>query len=184
MQQLVQFLDDNGTRRVGLMANTSDVRVLTSTDSVYALFHRGLAERRTLAALVEEFVGDEAEPMAPIVDDGRLLPAFDHPVTDARSFVWQAESGLKPLAPSLAATAFMPGDSTPPNAIAVTVDSHQHLTAVGRAAAEMTDGTLALSGALQLVDEDDTELKANVASLETELGGQAELQFGDVIFVL
>ena len=99
MQQLVQYLDSEGARRVGLLSNTdaSDAVQLSSTDSVYALMHRGLHERRKLAELVQEFCTETAISIANSINDERLMPAFDHPVTAGRSFAWLDGTRPAPL---------------------------------------------------------------------------------------
>lgn len=82
--RLVQFLSEEGSRRVGVVENSTTLVVLQATDSVYGLAHRAAAEQTTLAALAMELAGDGREDYPRMVAEGRLLVPLDHPVDPAR----------------------------------------------------------------------------------------------------
>ncbi|MHA1565477.1 MAG: AraD1 family protein [Alphaproteobacteria bacterium] len=84
--RLVQFLDENGSRRVGL-ADAKGLRQLADCDSVYALGMQAAREGTTIAALVETRVTDVFVDYDALEAEGRLLPPLDHPDDDAHCFV-------------------------------------------------------------------------------------------------
>jgi len=182
MQQLVQYLDSDGARRVGLLRDTdaSDAIQLSSTDSVYALMHRGLHERRALADLVQEFCTDTVVSIADSMNDERLMPAFDHPVSAARSFAWLDGTQPAPLEAPSTPQATAPVSGLEPNAQVYTVDVHLHLRLVGYMNVTHVD-TIVLDGVLRVAtDGDDTSTGS--AAFETCLRNVNELRFGDVHF--
>ena len=194
MQHLVQYLDSDGVRRVGLLGSADATRAtqLSSTDSVYGLMHRGLHERRALAALVEEFCTDEHVSVIETANESRLLPAFDHPVTAARSFAWLDGDSPSPMeiAPTPQPTASISGSQ--PNARVYTVDIHQHLRLVGHTNVTYAD-TVVFDAVLAVVPDgeelatdtsaDRSEFANRTAdAFETSLKTVTELRFGDVHF--
>lgn len=190
MQQLVQYLDSDGVRRVGLLDSPEATHAiqLSSTDSVYALTHRGLHERRALAALVEEFGTDKQVSITEAAGESRLLPAFDHPVSTARSFVWRDgdSPSLIEMAPTPQPTANISGLQA--NARVYTVDIHQHLRLVGHTNVAHAD-TVVFDAVLTVATEGenlaaDTSGFANLSTdaFETALKAVTELRFGDVHF--
>jgi hypothetical protein len=77
---LVQFLSDNGSRRVGLVENDGAVlRTLNNTVRIYelALEAGRLGER--LESLVLERLSDQTEDYERVVAEKRLMPPLDHP---------------------------------------------------------------------------------------------------------
>ena len=186
MHQLVQYLDSDGTRRVGVLGpDATTVAQLSSTDSIYALMHRGLHERRTLEALVDEFCTTETVSLDELVSEKRLLPAFDHPVLSERSLNWLQGEVLSRLAPF--ADAAEPPDASSCNTRVYTVDIHQHPRLVGYTNVTLGD-TPRISAVLELAnpaDAQQTETPVagmDVTALETDLNALGELRHGDVHF--
>lgn len=191
MLQLVQYLDSDGTRRVGLLsADAAHAVQLTSTDSVYALMHRGLHERRALRELVEEFATGESISLVDMPPDAHLLPCFDHPVTASTCFAWMRGD---PIAPLTLQAFTLQGPTTPisprdaaPNALVYTVDIHQHVRLVGYAHVSGGD-TASLGTVLHIADDMAPDAPAELSGagsepgvFETQLSAVAELRFGDV----
>ena len=190
MQHLVQYLDSDGARRVGRLdnADATSATQLSSTDSVYALMHRGLHERRALTELVDEFCTDERVSIIEAANTSRLLPAFDHPVTASRSFMWldDAPPTSLEIAPLPQRTASIGGLQS--NTRAYTVDMHQHLRLVGHmhvahADTLMFDAVLAIAADGQDTHADKSQFtNPGSDAFETALKSVTELRFGDVHF--
>ncbi|HJV03298.1 MAG TPA: AraD1 family protein [Burkholderiaceae bacterium] len=74
---LVQFKNEDGARRVGVLENGA-IRVIEGYDSTYALAQAAIRAGRSLAALAEEAAGTVAEDYATVANAGRLLAPIDH----------------------------------------------------------------------------------------------------------
>jgi hypothetical protein len=85
---LLQFLDEDGSRRLGLVTADDEICAIQATDSVYGFGFRAVAERAALADLATEFRSDETFSLSSLNERQALLPAIDHPVVSARHLVW------------------------------------------------------------------------------------------------
>jgi hypothetical protein len=78
--RLVQFLAEDGGRRVGLVQEEGAVlRVLRDATRVYNLTLEAGWAGRSLEALVRERLGDQVVDYERVVAERRLLPPLDHP---------------------------------------------------------------------------------------------------------
>lgn len=78
--RLVQFLDEDGQRRVGVAAEDGlTLKIVTGFDSVYALALAAEQARSDLASLVQANLGGEIVDYETILQQKRLLPPLDHP---------------------------------------------------------------------------------------------------------
>jgi len=78
--RLVQFLDEDGQRRVGVAAEDGlALQIVTGFDSVYALALAADRARSDLAALVQANLSGDTAVYAPLIQEKRLLPPLDHP---------------------------------------------------------------------------------------------------------
>jgi hypothetical protein len=77
--RIVQFVDEERKRRVGIARDAETVDTLVGTWTVYALAQQAIQRRMTLCALLEQH--DIARRMAysALVDERRLLLPLDHP---------------------------------------------------------------------------------------------------------
>src|SRR3954451_6190163 len=88
MTRLVQ-LKNGRTRRVALV-DEPRLRLLSGTESIYALANDAIARDASLATLVRERLGDEAIDYHAVYElrsDWRLLSPIDHPDEPARCLV-------------------------------------------------------------------------------------------------
>lgn len=86
--RLVQYLSEEGGRKVAIVEEGGTLVPLKAVDSVYGLAHRAIAEKSTLRALALEFA-DRQRPEAyePVRASGRLLTPLDHPVDPGHCLV-------------------------------------------------------------------------------------------------
>ena len=78
--RLVQFLERDQSRKVGLMSDDgATVRVLRQTQRVHDLAMEAGRRKLALSVLVQERAGSETANVGEIVAEHRLLPPLDHP---------------------------------------------------------------------------------------------------------
>lgn len=77
--RLVQFIGDDGRRRVAWAQNTQKLWVLHDATSVRELALEAYAEKRRLGAIVQNRLAEAIIDYEPVVAEGRLLPPLDHP---------------------------------------------------------------------------------------------------------
>jgi hypothetical protein len=79
LMRLVQFLDHDGNRRVGLVSKDETVlQILARFDTVYALALIADQVGSDLASLVRANLSGETAEYEPIINEKRLLPPLDH----------------------------------------------------------------------------------------------------------
>lgn len=76
---LVQFADQGGQRRVGLVEDSATLRTVDGDDGVYGMAREAISRSVSLARVVEERATDERIDYSLVVAEGRLLPPIDHP---------------------------------------------------------------------------------------------------------
>ena len=173
--RFAQYLDEEGTRRVGLSLENQRLARLHSTDSVYALAHRGFADKRTLTQLAEEFQSEQHEDWNQIVADERALSCIDHPVLNSDCQIWADDGGLRQvgdgsLIQAQRAVGLLDGGSqlTVSLLAAYGLDSHQRLRPIGFALAHRFDDWRALQLSDQLCIGFDTRPLAGETTLTTD----------------
>ncbi len=77
--RIVQFVDEEGKRRVGIVRDADAVDMLVGMWTVYALVQQAIQKRMTLRALLEQHAIERRVAYATLVDEGRLFPPLDHP---------------------------------------------------------------------------------------------------------
>lgn len=77
--RIVQFVDEVGKRRVGIVRDVETVDMLVGTRTVYALAQQAIQKRMTLTTLLEQHTIARSVAYAVLADEGRLLPPLDHP---------------------------------------------------------------------------------------------------------
>jgi hypothetical protein len=77
--RLVQFLDDEGARRVGVSQADGRLRQLETFPSVYDLALAAIREGTSLATLANANLSGDFADYDAIAREGRLLPPLDHP---------------------------------------------------------------------------------------------------------
>ena len=78
--RLVQFLAENGGRKVGLATDDgATITLLNHTESVYVLARAAIADGRPLAEMVRSRLSETTVDYQSVADEGRLLPPVDHP---------------------------------------------------------------------------------------------------------
>ncbi len=77
--RVVQFVDDEGRRRVGIARDEATVDMLVGTRTVYALAQQAIQKRMTLRVLLEQHTIARSVAYAALADEGRLLSPLDHP---------------------------------------------------------------------------------------------------------
>jgi hypothetical protein len=82
---LIQFKNENGERRVGLLEQ-SNVRVIDGYVSTYALAQTAIRQKVGLETLIAATVGNTVLAYADVAKSGRLLPPLDH-ADDAHCYV-------------------------------------------------------------------------------------------------
>ncbi|WP_296001071.1 AraD1 family protein [Rugamonas sp.] len=75
---LVQFKDQDGQRRVGILVENTTLRVLDGYDTTYALAQAAISREVSLAVLAEEAAGAAVYDYAEVAAAGRLLTPLDH----------------------------------------------------------------------------------------------------------
>jgi hypothetical protein len=76
---LVQMKNAGGERIVAVIGNKGEARRLGGVNSTYELAMRAIAAGKALAAAANEALTTERIDLAAALDEGRLLPAIDHP---------------------------------------------------------------------------------------------------------
>ena len=76
---LVQYLDRDGTRRVGIVQGHERLRALPRSTTVFALATQAIAAHRSLENLAAELAEGGEVGYEDIVTEKRLLPPVDHP---------------------------------------------------------------------------------------------------------
>lgn len=78
--RLVQFKSASGQRHVGRVSDDGNqLHVLENTPSVLNLAEAAIAQKRPIAAIVEERTGAELVDYDALLREGRVLPPVDHP---------------------------------------------------------------------------------------------------------
>ncbi len=77
--RIVQFVDEEGKRCVGIARDAETVATLAGTWTVYALAQQAIQKRITLRALLEQHAIGRHVAYSTLADEGRLLPPLDHP---------------------------------------------------------------------------------------------------------
>lgn len=78
--RLVQFWDEDNSRRIGLVAEDGvTLRVVTEFETVYELALAADRAQSTLATLVQVNLSGETADYAQLITEKRLLPPLDHP---------------------------------------------------------------------------------------------------------
>jgi len=77
--RIVQFLDVDGKRRVGIARDTETVDMLTGTRTVYGLAQQAIQRQMPLIALLKQHPIARRIDYAVLVHKGLLLPPIDHP---------------------------------------------------------------------------------------------------------
>lgn len=105
--RLVQFIDEAGDRRVGLVEDAERLRLLRDVRSTYELAQRALKSSEDLPRTVDRFLGNETASYESVYERNRLLPPFDHP-DPSHCFV--SGTGLNHYGSALARDAMHAGD--------------------------------------------------------------------------
>lgn len=76
--RIVQFIDADGKRRVGIVRDVETVDMLAGVQTVYGLAQQAIQQQMTLTALLEQ---QATRPVAygTLVEEGRLRLPLDHP---------------------------------------------------------------------------------------------------------
>ena len=77
--RVVQFVDVDGARRVGIARDADGVDVVAGERTVYALAQRAIAQQMSLAAVLDALPIVRQVDYGALIDAGRLLPPLDHP---------------------------------------------------------------------------------------------------------
>jgi len=78
--RLIQFVDDNGATRVGVVdAHGREVRALVGVESSYALAGAAIAAGRSLEAEASQYQTQPPLVYAPLLEEGRVLAPVHHP---------------------------------------------------------------------------------------------------------
>ena len=77
--RIVQFVDADGKRRVGIVRDLETIDMLVGVRTVYGLAQQAIQKQMTLIALLEQHTLARSVNYAVLVDEGRLLPPLDHP---------------------------------------------------------------------------------------------------------
>lgn len=84
--RIIQFLDIEGTRRVGIVRDAETVNALTSRHTVYDLALEAIQSHQSLAKILSEHTADRSVDYATLIEERRVLPPLDHP-DPAHTFV-------------------------------------------------------------------------------------------------
>lgn len=76
--RIVQFVDVDGKRRVGIARDSQTVDMLAGVQTVYGLAQQAIQRWMTLTALLEYHPIAQRVDYAALVDEGRLLVPLDH----------------------------------------------------------------------------------------------------------
>ncbi|HOT90166.1 MAG TPA: GguC family protein [Anaerolineae bacterium] len=77
--RIVQFVDEEKKRRVGIVRGAETVDVLRGTWTVYALVQQALRRGTTLATLLDKHPVAQQVAYVTLAEERRLLPPLDHP---------------------------------------------------------------------------------------------------------
>ena len=77
--RLIQFLDPQDERRVGVVRSIETVTPLQGAQTLYDLARQAIDREVKLAALIDTLPTDPDLAYAPLIRAGRLLPPLDHP---------------------------------------------------------------------------------------------------------
>lgn len=77
--RIIQFVDAEEKRRVGIVRDADTVDVLLGTRTVYALAQQAIAKRVPLAAVLASLTVVRQVDYGALIDAGRLLLPLDHP---------------------------------------------------------------------------------------------------------
>ncbi len=77
--RIVQFVDEEGIRRVGLVRDETTLDVLSGAQTVYALVQQALQRGMTLRTLLEQQPVAGSVNYTTLAEEQRLLPPLDHP---------------------------------------------------------------------------------------------------------
>ena len=77
--RLIQFLNTDGSRQVGLVQDGDSIVPLRDTSYVYNLALDAYSQGVSLSDLVKSRFSDESIAYAPLLAENRLLPPLDHP---------------------------------------------------------------------------------------------------------
>ena len=77
--RLVQFVDEQGARRVGVAEGSSHLRLVDRFASVYELVQSSIRSGQSLGALTQANLSAERVDYERVVAERRLLPPLDHP---------------------------------------------------------------------------------------------------------
>ncbi len=77
--RIVQFMDVDGKRRVGIARDAETVDMLTGVQTVYGLAQQAIRQQMTLVSLLEQHMVAQRVSYAALVEEGRLRLPLDHP---------------------------------------------------------------------------------------------------------
>jgi hypothetical protein len=77
--RIVQFVDIDDKRRVGIVRDWETIDMLVGVQTVYGLAQQAIQEQTALVALLDQQSIARRVDYAALVDGGRLLPPLDHP---------------------------------------------------------------------------------------------------------
>jgi hypothetical protein len=77
--RIVQFVDPDGKRRVGIVRDAETVDMLAGVQTVYGLAQQAIQKRVTLTVLLERHPVAQRVDYAALADEGRLRLPLDHP---------------------------------------------------------------------------------------------------------
>ncbi|GAB5561770.1 MAG: GguC family protein [Synoicihabitans sp.] len=76
---LIQFIDADGTRRVGIVNDASTITPITGTQTIRGLALEAIALGNSLPDYVSSLPAEAGQDYDPILAEGRVLPPVDHP---------------------------------------------------------------------------------------------------------
>lgn len=77
--RIVQFVDVDGKRRLGIARDIETVDMLAGVQTVYGLAQQAIQQQIPLIALLEQHPVAQRIDYTRLADEGRLLPPLDHP---------------------------------------------------------------------------------------------------------
>lgn len=77
--RIVQFVDDKGKRRVGIVRDAETLDMLVGVQTVYGLAQQAIQKQISLSTLLEQHTVAQRVDYAALADEARLLPPLDHP---------------------------------------------------------------------------------------------------------
>ena len=76
--RIIQFLDVEGTRRVGIVRDAETIEVLTGEQTARDLALEAIRNQRSLAQVLSERTSDRRLDYAGLVEERRILAPIDH----------------------------------------------------------------------------------------------------------